>query len=156
MAARPPADPAVFGAAQPILTAAPSFLGGGADHLPRRLLRMNAGGGAVPVPSPLALLPAPRLLPWPPTGRGGHAIDGAQSRLRALARFAGAAPRARRNTSLYWAACRAGEMVAAGLTAPADAMRVLVEAGRGAGLAEPEAAATVARGVRAGARRAAA
>lgn len=148
-----PVDRAVFGAAQPIFTAAPLFAGGGADHLPRRLLRMNAGYGAVPVPPPLALLPAPRLLP-PPRRRGEGTVDGAQDRLCALARFAGEAPRQQRNRSLYWAASRAAEMVASGLAAPADAMRILVEAGRGAGLEEREAAATVASGLRAGAGRA--
>jgi hypothetical protein len=147
-----PVDRAVFGAAQPIFTAAPLFAGGGADHLPRRLLRLNAGRGAVPVPPPLALLPSPCLLPRP-ARRIGDADEGARDRLQALARFAGGAPPQHRNSRLYWAACRAGEMVASRLATPAVVARILIEAGCRTGLAERETAATVASGLRAGAGR---
>jgi hypothetical protein len=75
----------------------------------------------------------------------------AERRLAALIRFAAAAPRERRNVSLYWAACRAGELVAGGLVGAEAAAAALAEAGRHTGLPPAEAAATARSGVRTGA-----
>ena len=54
-----PADPSVFGAAQPIFTAAPVFVPGMADPLPTRLLSLP-GHDLVPVPPPEMLAPPTR------------------------------------------------------------------------------------------------
>ncbi|MGD0109538.1 MAG: PriCT-2 domain-containing protein, partial [Rhodopila sp.] len=51
-----PADPAVFGAVQPIFTAAPVFLGGAMDPLPARLAELP-GQAVVAVPAPELLAP---------------------------------------------------------------------------------------------------
>ncbi|MGD0109446.1 MAG: hypothetical protein ABSC06_36255, partial [Rhodopila sp.] len=53
-----PADPAAFGAVQPIYTAAPIFMAGTVDPLPGRLAE-RAGRAAVEVPSTEALAPPP-------------------------------------------------------------------------------------------------
>nr|WP_321984033.1 hypothetical protein [uncultured Lichenicoccus sp.] len=60
-----PADPAVFGAAQLIYSAAPVFQGDLVDHLPQRVVIL-AGSPVVAVPSPEALAPppAPPVVPF--------------------------------------------------------------------------------------------
>lgn len=71
--------------------------------------------------------------------------------LHGLVRFVlGGVPGRDRNARLYWAACRAAEMVAAGLVDQATAEAVLVDAALGAGLhgGEPEARRTIASGMR--------
>ncbi len=59
-----PADPSVFGAVQPIYTAAPVLAPGMVDPLPARLLNLpgNPDTAAVSVPSPETLTPPPRVL----------------------------------------------------------------------------------------------
>ena len=54
-----PADPTVFGAAQPIYTAAPVMAEGQADPIPARLALLP-GAPMVTVPTPEALAPPPR------------------------------------------------------------------------------------------------
>ncbi len=76
--------------------------------------------------------------------------------LHGLVRFIlGGIPGRDRNNRLYWAACRAAEMVAADLVDQASAEAVLVDAALKAGLhgGEPEARRTVASGMRAAASR---
>ena len=71
--------------------------------------------------------------------------------LHGLVRFVlGGIPERDRNNRLYWAACRAAEMVTAGLVDQATAEAVLIDAALGAGLhgGEPEARRTIASGMR--------
>jgi hypothetical protein len=80
-----PIDPSVFGAAQPIYTAAPRFVGMG-DPLPSRLL-LRPGAEAVQVPPPLTLAPlpprpaAPLLSSDHAAGYGAHALAAAAARI---------------------------------------------------------------------------
>jgi hypothetical protein len=69
----------------------------------------------------------------------------------ALARFVqlvAAAPEGERNGLTYWAACRAGEMVASGLLDAESAVAVIAEAATYAGLTRREAERTARSGVR--------
>lgn len=56
-----------------------------------------------------------------------------------------------RNNLTYWAACRAGEMVASGMLRPDDAAALITEAACRAGLSLPEAKRTAWSGIRASA-----
>jgi hypothetical protein len=69
----------------------------------------------------------------------------------ALARFVqlvAAAPEGERNGLTYWAACRAGEMVASGLLDAESAVAVIAEAATYAGLTRREAERTARSGIR--------
>jgi hypothetical protein len=103
----------------------------------------------------------PQLLPgWiadlldPPPGvkqTAGRPIAGTRyGRLRGLVQTVLDSAPGNRNGPLYWAACRAGEMVRTGEVDQATAERVLVEAALEAGLrgGEPEARRTIASGFR--------
>lgn len=139
-------DPVTFRAAQPIYTAAPLFLGC-ADPLPERLALVPGAGAVVAVPAPAMLRPvrtppAPFAGPW----RG----DGA-ARLEGLSSVVRSAPEGSRHRALYWAACRAGEMVAAGIVgADAVASRLASAAMDGGGKDRRNAEATARDGVRRG------
>jgi hypothetical protein len=69
-----PVDRSVFGAAQPIYSAAPLFTPGVADHLPRRIDKWP-GAGVLAVPSAQELQPPPRPIPQTvhPACRAGSA-----------------------------------------------------------------------------------
>ena len=89
----------------------------------------------------------------PPTrGRFGAgsvgSLSAAEGRLVGLVRTVALAPEGQRNGLLYWAACRAAEMVASGELVAGAAEAVMVEAGRHAGLPYREALATVRSGLR--------
>jgi hypothetical protein len=104
-------DLSVFGAAQPIYTAAPLFVGM-ADPLPRRLAVLTGAVPEVPVPDRDALAPPlARRAPPPLAAFGGV---GATARLAGLLCAVRGAPEGERHRALLWAACRAGEMVARG------------------------------------------
>lgn len=79
--------------------------------------------------------------------------DGTYKRLLTLVRFVTEREPGDRNGPLYWASCRAGEMVAAGEISDETAEAALVQAALRAGLAggEPEARRTIASGLRTGA-----
>ncbi len=114
---------------------------------------MDPAAPILPVPAWLAdacSAPAQARPPAPPGPRlrGPAPVFEA---LSGLVRFVlGGTPGVDRNDRLYWAACRAAEMVAAGLVDPAVAEAVLVDAALKAGLhgGEPEARRTVASGMR--------
>lgn len=117
-----PVDRSVFGSAQPIYTAAPLFPGG-RDHMPHRLV-MLAGEPVVAAPAPAALAPPPpRAMKPAPSGEG----QGLR-RLAGLIRAVHAAPAGQRHPTLFWAACRAGELVARGGIGSASAAAALVQA----------------------------
>jgi hypothetical protein len=68
--------------------------------------------------------------------------------LRGLARTVAAAAEGRRNSTLFWAACRAGEAVRDGKAAEAFVVDVLIESARHAGLPPLEAQRTINSGMR--------
>ena len=70
--------------------------------------------------------------------------------LAGLLRRIASAPEGDRNSLAFWGACRAGEMVAAGLLGAETAVAVIAEAATRAGLSHAEATRTAASGVRAG------
>ncbi len=76
-----------------------------------------------------------------------------RSRLRGVIEHVLGGPPGDRNGRLHWAACRAGEMIAAGQLDEATAEHVLLQAAAAAGLVggEREARATIASGLRRGA-----
>jgi len=69
--------------------------------------------------------------------------------LRRLVRLIAGAREGQRNELTYWAACRAGEMVASGLLVADEAAAVIAEAATRAGLPRAEAERTASNGVRA-------
>lgn len=94
----------------------------------------------------------PRFASRPMRLRGDNSVYG---RLRGLVALVLDAKPNDRNGPLFWASCRAGELVAAGHVDRADIEEALVDAALRAGLrgGEPEARRTVASGIRAGERR---
>jgi hypothetical protein len=105
-------------------------------------------------PAPLPGWLARRLAPQPPTRtrRSASRMRGdAPARLHGLVKHVRGTQNGDRNDPLFWAACRLGEMIAAGQCHQADA-DVLVHAALAAGLrgGEAEARRTVASGLRTG------
>lgn len=139
-------DPVTFRAAQPIYTAAPLFLGC-ADPLPERLALVPGARSVAVVPAPAMLLPVRTpTAPRPGVGRGDDA-----ARLEGLSRVVRDASEGTRHRALYWAACRAGEMVAEGTLGPdAAASRLAGAAMDGGGKDRRNAEATARDGVRRG------
>ena len=126
-----PCDMSVFGAVQPIYTAAPVF-DGCRDHLPARLLFLP-GLGAVPVSLPGALAAPPRP-PGPPPSL--HPVRASRYVRAALERAAGriaSAGEGQRHRSLFKEASGLARFVHGGLLAEADMCRVLAYADRHAG-----------------------
>lgn len=113
-----------------------------------RAYRIVDGQEPVPLPGWLAdLLDPPRT---EPAHRPATADDGVYGRLRGVVETVVTAPPGARNGRLYWAACRASEMVQAGRVDQATAERVLLDAALEAGLrgGESEARRTIASGMR--------
>jgi hypothetical protein len=125
-----PVDRALFGAAQPIYTAAPLF-DGALDHLPRRLAWLP-GSDMVAVPS------AESLAPPPAAAVGDYCGPITTGRLHGIIRRVVSAPVGERHALLFWGAVRLGEYVARGELAEDYALGVLVECGRVAGFQPPE------------------
>jgi len=124
-----PADRTVFRAVQPIYTAAPLFDAGLVDPLADRLASLPGARELVEVPAPLLLGTVRRASVPPPCNpqRGGA------DRFAALTRTVRSAAEGSRHPTLYWAACRAGEMVAAGEIEADRAVSELVRAAMDAG-----------------------
>ena len=101
---------------------------------------------SAPLPPWLGYLLAPtvRRPAMRPASPGGH------RRLAALCQFVEHAAEGERNQSLYWSACRAAEIVAAGQADAAVAGDALVSAAVAAGLPADEARRTVASGLGSG------
>ena len=147
-----PVDVVTFRAAQPIYTAAPLFAPGIADPLPERLALVQGARDVVSVP-PSAMLRPVRFV-WPVQPRRASNGDGA-GRFAALVRTVRDSAEGERHYRLFWAACRAGEMVAAGAigaeSAAAELARAAMEAGgRDARNAEATARDGIKRGIAAG------
>ncbi len=127
--AQSPVDRTLFSPAQPHYTAAPIFVGW-SDPLPRRLGRLSGAPFVIP-PAPAAFAPPtpPRIAQERPLGglRGLRA-GSAASRFAGLLCAVRRAPEGQRHPTLFWAACRAGEMVAAGELSADAAAAVLAQA----------------------------
>jgi hypothetical protein len=128
-----PADPSVFGAAQPIYTAAPVFVPGIRDHLPQRIVELP-GKPVVAVPS----LEEPKAPARPAThDRTGLRQGSARADLyvrgalrRAANRIAGAD---RRHPAILSEACGLARLVHAGLLTKSAMKSVLWQAAQKAG-----------------------
>ncbi len=111
-----------------------------------------------PVDSTLPVLPVPAWLAEvlrpalpPERARGLRSPASAFGALRGLVRVVlEATPERDRNSRLFWSACRAGELMAAGQVDEATATGLLVDAATRTGLPEAEALRTIASGLRAG------
>ena len=104
----------------------------------------------LPVPGWLAEVLRPAQPPEP--ARGASRPASRFGALRGIVRVVlDATPERDRNTRLYWAACRAAEMVFDGQVDEATATGLLVDAATRTGLPEAEARRTIASGLRTGA-----
>ena len=129
-----PADPSVFGAAQPIYTAAPVLAPGMSDPLPVRLLPLP-GRPAVAVPPAETLAPPPRPATPPPEMHPMQADCYARAALEAAAgRIATAA---KRHPTLIAEARNLARFVGADLLDAGDLRRVLTRAAEAAGKDDP-------------------
>jgi hypothetical protein len=120
-----------------------------ADPMPCRMCILP-GAEAVQAPRPADLAPPPPpALPPPPGAFAGDPV----ARFAALLRVVHQAPEGERHRHLFWAACRAGELVARGTLAPDAAAGALVAAamaggGRSLTTAEATARDGLLRGIR--------
>lgn len=104
-----PIDPATFRPVQPNYTAAPIFPPGTADPLPSRLAMLPGAQAVVKVPAAALLRPV-RVVRAMPAIAGGDA----SGRFAGLVRTVRNAPEGERHHVLFWAACRAGELIREG------------------------------------------
>ena len=151
LAELPGLDPTCFRPVQVIYTATPIFADGAADPLPCRLLT---------VPGPAAMPPPLEVYRPPPPPPPGAAMrhwtnddpERTVARFAALLRTVAAAVEGSRHCTLYWAACRAGELFATGdlgRAAAADALAHAAMSGGGKDVvnARKTASAGIARGM---------
>lgn len=121
-----PADPSVFGAAQPIYTAAPVMAGGAPDPLPQRIVVMP-GAAIVQAPSASALAapPRPQAAAYQPVGGTSRYV------LAALSRAAANIASADKRHPCIVAECRGlARLVHAGLLDESALRAVVMEAAR--------------------------
>jgi len=120
----------------------------------------QAGVAYTPVDSTVSILPVPAWLadvlrpaPPPEPAHGVQRLASTFGALRGIVRVVlDATPERDRNTRLYWAACRAAEMVSAGRVDEVTAAGLLADAATRTGLPEAEARRTIASGLRTGGR----
>jgi hypothetical protein len=137
-----PVDHSVFGAVQPIYTAAPLFCGGATDPLDERLIRVQGARAIVPVPPASALTPPPpRMAVTPDAGRAAR--YGFTALTAATARVVRAADGIRHPTLLA-EACGLAGLVSRGLLPDCTAATALAGAAEMAGLPAAEAASIIA------------
>lgn len=105
--------------------------------------------GPLPVLPP-ALLEALRAPERRPATTAAQPIGNVRNRVRGLLDKVLTSTPGERNGVLHWAACRFGELVAAGALSEAVAETLLTRAGEEVGLIPAEATATVTSGIRAG------
>jgi hypothetical protein len=141
-----PVDLTLYSPAQPHYTATPVFAGR-SDPLPRRLVTLSGSPAVIP-PSRDALLP-----PTGPVIHAGRAHrpfrglggGGAAARLAGLLCAVQRAPEGLRHPTLFWASCRAGEMVARGDVNAAAAAAALAQAAMDGGGRDAQRAGRTAR-----------
>jgi hypothetical protein len=125
------------------------FVVGASSVLPNGTYRWlvppsSAGFSALPEWATKMLMPP---APQPPSI---HASATGEGRLDGAVNFVARSPQGTRNPRLFWAACRAGELVARRLLTEAAAINQLVHAARAAGLPFPEAINTIRSGLNTG------
>lgn len=133
-----PIDMSVFGAAQPIYTAAPLFAPGLSDHLPTRMVKVP-GHPVVHVPPPGDLTP-PRQSPTAraPSAAYGSGRRGAFTALsRAVVRVSTAVEGERHN-ALVGAACGLARFVSGGCLSAEDVCTALSNAAEQVGIPSEE------------------
>ena len=136
-----PVDIATFHTVQPNYTAAPIFAGSMPDPLPLRLAMIPGAHGVARVPAPSLLRPV-RIIRAAPAGSAGHPSE----RFAGLLRTVRNAPEGSRHQTLFWAACRAGELVAAGGMGEGAAAAALARAAMDGGGKDERNAEATARG----------
>jgi hypothetical protein len=128
-----PADASVFGAVQPIYTAAPVFAPGVCDHLPQRIFE-RSGQPLVTVPSPQDLLPPsrPEATVCPVLRKGSARAD---LYVRAALTIAGKRIIAagQRHPAILSEACGLARLVKAGLLGRSELKSLLWQAAQQAG-----------------------
>ncbi|GAB0114935.1 hypothetical protein [Acidisoma sp. C75] len=134
-----PADPSIFGAAQPIYIAAPIFSEGARDPVPQRLHSRPGGLVEVPPPEALAPSPAPPAKPLPAPGNS-RAERYALAALRHAAAAVASAPVDSRHVTCRSQARGLARLVEARLLASADVISVLDAALQQAGKPKGEGA----------------
>lgn len=146
-------DRTLYSPAQPHYTAAPVF-DGRPDPMPHRLAELH-GTAEVEPPSAAALTPPGNLaagMGRPLAASGYRPRHDSADRFVGLLRTVLQAPEGQRHPALFWAACRAGEMVAEGAIGAETAARALTQAameggGQDAHRAERTARDGIARGM---------
>jgi hypothetical protein len=104
---------------------------------------------SVPLPVPADLMPRqPERCPFTQAGVAGRLhLSMTMNSLAGVVRAVANASIGERNALAFWGACRAGEMVAAGMLDQATAIEVIVVAAQRAGLPEREARRTAISGI---------
>jgi hypothetical protein len=98
-------------------------------------------------PEPPKPTSTPYVKAWPRPAGAPYSI-GVENKLRGLARYVAGSPSGQRNATVYWAACRVGELMNVGAVEHAFARDVLIEAATMSGLSEFEAQRTVVSALR--------
>ena len=117
--------------------------GASAIYWPAQGFEYLCAGPIAPFPDWLSPPPRPDYAPPAP-----RVPDDRQ--IAALIRVAATAPESRRNSTLFWSACRMAPLVASRLLSAGEAEALLVEAAARAGLPAAESRATVRSGLRTG------
>jgi uncharacterized protein YidB (DUF937 family) len=105
---------------------------------------VDSAAPVLPVPAWLAEALTPPAVPRQSAARTASSFGS----LKGLVRVVLEAGEGERNTSLFWASCRAAEMVSGGRVDEATATAILAEAATRTGLPEAEALRTIASGLR--------
>ncbi|WP_431270271.1 hypothetical protein [Dankookia sp. P2] len=137
-----PVDHSILGPAQIIYTAKPIFAAPANDPIANRLLLMPGRRSAVTLPQAVTNKRETQQR----ENVGPKSAD-AGLRLAALIGVAKAAREGSRNRSLFWAACRASELVAKGEVDRSTVTASLLQAGTHAGLSAQEALNTIVNGL---------
>ena len=127
-----PCDPSVFGAVQPIYTAAPVLASGVLDPIPERLLALP-GKPSVEVPSPESLAPPPPPKASAASIREGIAHRYVRAALERAATNIASAREGNRHPLIVAEACRLARFVGPGWLASSDLASVVRAAAKQAG-----------------------
>ena len=98
-----------------------------AGHLKARDAPLSDWPDWLTPPEPPKLTRTPYVRAWPRPAGAPYSIS-VENKLRGLARYVAGSPSGQRNATVYWAACRVGELMNVGAVEPAFARDVLIEA----------------------------